>query len=84
MNEILMYVLAAGVLLGGIDQLLGNKRGYGKCLEEGFMLMGPTALSMVGMLCLIPLISPGIPHFCGSHFYPHRRGSLGAGRYSGY
>lgn len=57
MNEILMYVLAAGVLLGGIDQLLGNKRGYGKCLEEGFMLMGPTALSMVGMLCLIPLIS---------------------------
>lgn len=53
-----MYVLAAGVLLGGgIDQILGNKRGYGKCLEEGFMLMGPTALSMVGMLCLIPLIS---------------------------
>ena len=63
MNEILMYVLAAGVLLGGIDQLLGNKRGYGKCLEEGFMLMGPTALSMVGMLCLIPLISQAFRTF---------------------
>ena len=49
MNKILMYILAAGVLLGGIDQLSGNKRGYGKCLEEGFMLMGPTALSMVGI-----------------------------------
>ena len=29
MNEILMYVLAAGVLLGGIDLLLGYMRGYG-------------------------------------------------------
>lgn len=49
--------------MGGIDQLSGNKRGYGKCLEEGFMLMGPTALSMVGMLCLIPLISVGFRSF---------------------
>ena len=47
MNEILMYVLAAGVLLGGIDQLLGNKRGYGKCLEEGFMLMGLNAFQII-------------------------------------
>ena len=49
--------------MGGIDQLSGNKRGYGKCLEEVFMLMGPTALSMVGMLCLIPLISAGFRSF---------------------
>lgn len=57
MNEMITYLLAMGVLLGGIDLILGNKKGYGKCMEDGFLLMGPTALSMVGMICLIPLLS---------------------------
>ena len=57
MNVIITYLLAIGVLLGGIDLLFGNKKGYGRCMEEGFLLMGPTALSMVGMICLIPMIS---------------------------
>ncbi len=52
MNAILMYIVSFGVLLGGADKLLGNRRGYGAKFEEGFQLLGPTALSMAGILCL--------------------------------
>lgn len=57
MNQVIMYIMAAGVLLGGVDRLLGNPRGYGKKFEEGFLFLGPTALSMVGMICLAPVLS---------------------------
>lgn len=57
MNQLLMIITAAGVILGGIDRLLGNKFGYGDKFEEGFRLLGPTALSMAGMICLTPVLS---------------------------
>lgn len=28
--------------------------------EEGFLLLGPTALSMAGIICLVPLLSKGL------------------------
>ena len=46
MTEIIMWILAACALLGGLDRLAGNRFGLGKRFEEGFMLLGPTALSM--------------------------------------
>ena len=52
-----MIIMSAGVILGGIDCLLGNKFGYGNRFEEGFRLLGPTALSMVGMICLAPVLA---------------------------
>ncbi len=57
MNRILMIVLSAGVVLGGIDRILGNRRGYGEKFEEGFGFLGPVALSMAGMICLAPVLS---------------------------
>ncbi|MBU5333470.1 ethanolamine utilization protein EutH [Anaerocolumna aminovalerica] len=51
------YIMAVGVVIGGLDKLLGNRWGYGKKMEEGFLLLGPTALSMVGIICLVPLFS---------------------------
>lgn len=57
MNQILMTIMAAGVVLGGADRLLGNKFGYGDKFEEGFRLLGPTALSMAGMICLAPVLA---------------------------
>ena len=56
-NEILMYVMAVGVVIGGTDRLLGNRFGLGDKFEEGFRLMGPIALSMVGIICLSPLLA---------------------------
>ena len=57
MERMIMYVMAAGVVLGAIDRIFGNKKGYGKRMEDGFMYLGPTALSMVGMMCMIPVFS---------------------------
>lgn len=57
MNEVLMVVMAAGAVLGGIDRLRGNKWGYGDKFETGFMLLGSMALSMAGMICLAPVLA---------------------------
>ena len=57
MTEIIMWILAACALLGGLDRLAGNRFGLGKRFEEGFMLLGPTALSMAGIICLAPVLT---------------------------
>lgn len=56
-NQVLMAVMAVGAVLGGADRLLGNKFGLGEQFERGFMLLGPLALSMVGMVCLAPVLA---------------------------
>lgn len=57
MNQMLMYVMAFGALLGGVDRILGNRFGYGERFEEAFRLLGPIALSMAGIICLTPVLS---------------------------
>ena len=52
-----MFIMAAGAVVGGIDRILGNRWGYGEKFEEGFQLLGSTALSMVGMICLAPVLA---------------------------
>ena len=59
-NEIHMYVMAGGVILGGTDRLLGNRFGLDDKFEEGFQLMSPSALSMVGIICLSPLLAAAL------------------------
>lgn len=57
MNRVLMIIMAVFAVIGGLDRISGNRRGYGTRFEEGFLLLGPTALSMAGMICLTPVIS---------------------------
>ena len=57
MNQIIMWIMAVGAVLGGVDRTAGNRFGLGKRFEEGFTLLGPTALSMSGIICLTPLLS---------------------------
>lgn len=66
MNEVLMAVMALGAVLGGLDRLRGNKWGYGDKFETGFMLLGPMALSMAGMICLSPVLA----HWLGRAIVP--------------
>lgn len=54
------WVLAAGALLGGVDRILGNRWGFGEAFERAILLLGPMALSMAGILCLVPLLSRGL------------------------
>ena len=60
MEQILLWILAAGALLGGLDLLFGNRFQLGEQFEKGFQLLGPTALSMAGILCLAPLLSRAV------------------------
>ena len=57
MNEVIMFVIGCGALIGGIDRILGNRFSLGQKFEEGFQLMGPTALSMAGIICLSPVLA---------------------------
>lgn len=59
-NQIIMYIMACGVLLGGVDRMLGNKWGYGEKFERGFNMLGPVGLSMAGIICLAPLLSSSL------------------------
>ncbi len=63
MNRVLMLIMAAGVIVGGIDSIRGNKGGYGSRFEEGFRLLGPTAMSMAGMICLAPVLADVLGRF---------------------
>ena len=51
-NTIIMWIMAVGAIVGGLDRLFGNKFGLGEKFEEGFNAMGPLALGMVGIVCL--------------------------------
>lgn len=69
-NEVIMWIMAIGAIIGGIDRLLGNKIGLGEQFEEGWNSMGALALGMVGMVCLSPIlaqyIGPAISPFLRS------------------
>lgn len=52
-----MIFIAAGAVLGGADKILGNQLGLGKKFDDGFLLMGPMALSMTGIICIAPMLS---------------------------
>ena len=56
-STIIMWVMAIGAIIGGLDRIFGNKLGLGEKFEEGFNSMGPLALGMVGIVCLAPVIS---------------------------
>lgn len=61
-NQIIQYIIASGVLLGGVDRILGNKFGFGAKFESGFRLLGNIGLSMAGIICLAPLLSQAMGH----------------------
>ena len=57
MQKVIMWIMALGAVAGGVDHIFGDRMGLGKKFENGFMLLGPTALSMAGIICLAPLLS---------------------------
>ena len=56
-NEIIMWVMAIGLLIGAVDKITGDHLGLGEKFDEGFNAMGPLALGMVGIVCLARVIS---------------------------
>ena len=49
-------------MIGGVDQLAGNKFGLGRRFEDGFQLLGPTVAFYGWLICITPLLSLGLEH----------------------
>jgi len=56
-HEILIIIMAAFAVLGGLDRIFGNRVGLGKEFEEGILAMGSLALAMVGIITLAPVLA---------------------------
>lgn len=57
MSSVIEILVCLGILLGGIDEIRGNKKGYGGKFREAFELIPSMAFSMVGMICLTNFIA---------------------------
>lgn len=56
-DQIILWIMAVGALVGAADKILGNRLGLGEKFDEGFQAMGSLALGMVGIVCLAPVIA---------------------------
>ena len=68
-NMIIMVFIAAGAVIGGVDKILGNRFRLGQKFDDGFILMGPMALSMTGIICLTPILSSWLGNVISPLFY---------------
>lgn len=59
MNAI-SWVMAVFSMLGAADRIFGSRLGLGKRFEQGFMLFGDMALTMIGMIAISPLIASAL------------------------
>ena len=57
MGNIILYIMVLFSIIGGVDKLLGNRRGLGEKFDEAFRSVGSLTLSMVGIIGLAPFIS---------------------------
>lgn len=57
MIRVLQIIFALCAVLGGLDRIIGNRFGLGERFETAFHLMGRTALSMAGIICLAPVLA---------------------------
>ena len=56
-------VMLAFALIGALDRICGNRLGLGKEFERGFSLLGPMALSMIGMTVIAPALGVWLEPF---------------------
>ena len=64
-NAIIMYMMAFGAVLGGVDRVLGDRLGFGEQFEKGFQMLGSVGLSMAGIICLAPLLGGAMETLVG-------------------
>jgi len=56
-NDIILYLMTAFMVLGALDRIFGNRFGLGTEFENGIMTFGSLALSMLGIICLGPVLA---------------------------
>jgi len=56
-HEIIILIMAVFAAIGALDRIFGSRLGLGEQFEEGIRTMGTLALSMVGIICLAPVLA---------------------------
>lgn len=56
-EKIIIYIITLFMVVGAVDRVFGNKLGYGQKFMEGFLAMGPLAISMIGAVSLAPVLA---------------------------
>lgn len=56
-NSVIIFVMMIFMIVGAIDKIRGNKKGYGEWFEEGFNAMGPLAIAMAGVVAAAPVLA---------------------------
>ena len=52
-----MILMAVFMVLGALDRISGSRLGLGKEFENGILAFGSLALSMLGIICLAPVLA---------------------------
>jgi len=55
-SSVVMTIITIFMLVGLVDKLRGNKRGYGERFDAGFQAMGDLALAIVGIIAISPVL----------------------------
>lgn len=55
-NSVIMTIMMIFMIVGAIDKMRGNKKGYGAAFDEGFDAMGDLAKAMVGVVAMAPVL----------------------------
>ncbi len=55
-NSVIITIMMIFMIIGAIDKIRGNKKGYGAAFDEGFNAMGPLAIAMVGVVAMAPVL----------------------------
>lgn len=64
-NSVILTLMTLFMILGVVDKIQGNKRGYGAAFDEGFQAMGPLAIAMVGAVAAAPVLCMILRPFIG-------------------
>ncbi len=56
-DRIIFLLMAVFMVLGALDRIFGNRLGLGRQFEEGIAAIGALSLSMLGILCLAPVLA---------------------------
>lgn len=55
-NSAIMIAMMVFCVIGGVDKVRGNRHGYGEKFDEAFAALKPLALTMFGVITLVPIL----------------------------
>ncbi|PXV93615.1 ethanolamine transporter [Lachnotalea glycerini] len=56
-NKVIIFIMMIFMIVGAVDKIRGNKKGYGEQFDEGFNAMGPLAIAMAGVVAAAPVLA---------------------------